>query len=170
MKLHLGCGKKHLNGYINCDISKDVNPDKIVDLEKPLPFKDNSVDEIIIYHTLEHIHNFIPLMEEMHRICKNNALIKIEVPYFRSYWAYSDPTHCRFFGVHTFEYFSTENGLNYYSKARFSIESIKLISEIHRHKRIIKNFFINLNLRFYEKFFSQLFPAEKLNIVLKTVK
>jgi len=30
-----------------------------------LPFKDNSVDEILAYHVLEHIHNFIPLMHDL---------------------------------------------------------------------------------------------------------
>ena len=75
MKLHLGCGNEKLEGYVNCDFSKEVKPDKIINLEKKLPFKDNSVDEIIINHTLEHINNFIQLMEEFYRICKNKSII-----------------------------------------------------------------------------------------------
>lgn len=34
MKLNLGCGRDKIKGYVNCDISKSVNPDKVVDLEK----------------------------------------------------------------------------------------------------------------------------------------
>ena len=34
MKLNIGCGLKKKKGYINIDISKDVNPDRVVDVEK----------------------------------------------------------------------------------------------------------------------------------------
>ena len=78
MKLHLGCGHDKIPEYINCDISPQVKPDKIVDLEKKLPFKDNSIDEIIANHVIEHISNFIELMHEIHRICKNGAILKIK--------------------------------------------------------------------------------------------
>ena len=43
IKLNLGCGNDYRRGWLNCDKSKEVNPDKVVDLEKKLPFKDNSV-------------------------------------------------------------------------------------------------------------------------------
>ena len=35
MKLHLGCGKRILEGYVNCDISSDL---------RTLPFANESVD------------------------------------------------------------------------------------------------------------------------------
>jgi len=96
MKLNLGCGNEKIKGYLNCDISKEVKPDKIVNLEKKLPFKNNSIDEIITNHTLEHIEKFIPLMEEFYRISKPGAIIKIRVPYFAYPGAFQDPTHVRF--------------------------------------------------------------------------
>jgi len=34
IKLNLGCGKDYKRGYINCDVSKEVGPDKVVDLDK----------------------------------------------------------------------------------------------------------------------------------------
>ena len=169
MKLHLGCGREKLKGYINCDISKDVNPDKIVDLEKPLTmFKDNSVDEIITNHTLEHIRNFIPLMEELHRICKKDAIIKIRVPYFAYSGAFQDPTHVRFFALSTFDYFEPENKLNFYSKARFKVtkKTLKfLIKKDWFIDRIINKF-----QRVYERLFSRIFPCAELKFILKPIK
>jgi SAM-dependent methyltransferase len=168
-KLNLGCGKDRIEGYINCDISKEVNPDKIVDLEKKLPFKDNSIDEIITYHTLEHIKNFIPLMEEIYRILKNDGILKVRAPYFAYPGAFQDPTHVRFFTLRTFDCFSKDNGLNYYSNARFEIVYRKLKFSIKRDHLLI-DFLINKFQRVYERLFSRIFPCAELIVILKAKK
>lgn len=56
VKLNLGCGLNKIKGYINIDCEKSVKPDMLVDFgTAKLPFKENSVDEIIMFHTIEHI-------------------------------------------------------------------------------------------------------------------
>ena len=56
MKLNLGCGSKILEGYTNVDKFDYYKPDIVHDLEvTPYPFKENSVDEILMSHVLEHI-------------------------------------------------------------------------------------------------------------------
>ncbi len=169
MKLNLGCGNNKIEGYINCDISKEVNPDKIVNLEKKLPFKDNSIEEIICYHTLEHIKNFIPLMEEIYRILKNDGIIHIKVPYFCYSGAFQDPTHVRFFTLKTFDYFDENSKLNYYSKARFKIIKKELKFSIFHNIRLI-NWIINKIPRFYERSLCWILPAEELRVTLKVIK
>jgi len=170
MKLHLGCGNDYKKGYVNCDISKEVNPDKIVNLEKELPFKDNSVDEIIANHVFEHVHNFIPLMHELHRICKKEATIKIKTPFFSAWGQYNDPTHVRFFTPFTFDYFkkgnySHEVGAN---KDMFSINKIKINFGIGKSSKLnwLFNPLINLNHRVYCRFFAFIFPSAEIEYKL----
>jgi len=82
MKLHFGCGTKKLVGWINCDNDAGCNPDKIIDLTKPLPFEDNSVDEILCWNTMEHLPGLYPmkLLEEIYRILKPGGTFKFRVP------------------------------------------------------------------------------------------
>ncbi len=49
LRLNLGCGAKHLDGYINVD--KYGDPDLRFDLETfPYPWDDNSVATIELHH------------------------------------------------------------------------------------------------------------------------
>lgn len=81
-KLNLGCGNNPLSGYINFDKYSEGNNIFYCDLEKlPLPFDDNSIDEIRLHHVLEHLN--IPAFEfmlEMYRILKKNGIIDIKLP------------------------------------------------------------------------------------------
>jgi SAM-dependent methyltransferase len=166
MKLHLGCGNDYRKGYINCDVSENVRVDKIVDLEKVLPFKDNSTNEIIINHVLEHVKNFQQLIHEFHRICKNGAIIKIKVPFYSSWGQFNDPTHVRFFTPFTFNYFkkgnySHEVGVD---KDLFEVKEVKINFGVGRSKLLnwLFNPFLNLNHSFYCRFFAWIFPASEI--------
>jgi hypothetical protein len=99
MKLNLGCGADLLSGYINVDKYAPA-ADLIFDLEIfPWPWEADSVDEVVLKHTLEHLGQdtniFLKIMQELYRICKNKALIKITVPHPRHSDFLSDPTHVR---------------------------------------------------------------------------
>ena len=171
-RLHLGCGKEHLDGYINCDISNKYKVDKIVDLEQPLPFETNSIDEIVTNHTLEHIKNFIPLMEEMYRVCKPNAIIKINVPYFCYVGSYVDPTHKRFFSLKTFDYFVRDSKLDLYDfKCNFKIIK-KRLTFMSTRPKVSKLFdwFINSHQSFYERFLTGFLQCDNLYVELLVLK
>lgn len=111
MRLNLGCGNKKLGGYINVDVQPQCHPDRVVDLETiPWPFEDNSVDEVVIEHVLEHIgaspNLHRQIIQELYRICRNGALLRITFPHPRSDAYLIDPTHVRPLTASTMEMYS----------------------------------------------------------------
>ena len=97
MKINLGSGYKRYAGFLNVDDDPLVEPDFLVNIcKEKLPFEDNSVDEMICHHILEHIGDeFIPLMQEIYRVCSHGAIIHIEVPHPLHEIFLNDPTHKR---------------------------------------------------------------------------
>jgi len=170
-KLNIGCGKKVKPDYINLDMTKFPGVDFIHDLNKyPWPFKVSEFDEIYCDNILEHLNGIIRPLEEIWRITRNGAIIKIKVPLYPSVGALQDPTHKQFYTYMTFDYFRPKDNLNYYSKARFKIIKKKIIF----HKYIgFMNFIINLNeklQKFYYTFFAFIIPPMFLEVELKTLK
>ena len=98
--LDLGCGKKKRPGTIGVDHSDRHNADIIHDLNKfPYPFESSSVDYVYIDNCLEHLDSPMDVISEIHRILKPKGGLKVIVPYFRSHYAFIDPTHKRVAGV-----------------------------------------------------------------------
>ena len=84
MKLHLGCGKKYLNGYQHIDYSNYEHIDRISPIY-PLPFiKDNSIEEIYSSHALEYF-DFLEVkkvLKEWKRCLLIGGKLRISVPDF----------------------------------------------------------------------------------------
>ncbi len=175
LRLNLGCGIDKKEGYINVDSSKTVKPDKVWNLEKtPLPFKSNSVDEILAYHVLEHVNNFIKLMHDFNRICKDGAVIKIKTPFYSSWGQFNDPTHVRFFTPFTFNYFK-RGGYSYQvgaDKDLFLVKKVRINFGVGRSKILnwLINPLLNLNHTFYCRFFAWIFPASEIEYELRVIK
>jgi len=167
MKLHLGCGYDKKEGYVNCDISEEVNPDKIVDINKTLPFEDNSVEEIFMNHVLEHTPKPLEVMKEFYRVCKNDAKIKIQVPYFSSESAFSMMDHYSFFTWTTFDMLDKNHPNHWQGVGNFKTIKKRLI---WRKQLKFFEYFFNLFPRVYQEFFCWWFPARELHIELKVVK
>jgi SAM-dependent methyltransferase len=110
VKLNLGCGRDIRDGWINVDAVDLPGVDVVANLDdcavKPLPFADNSVDEFLLSHLLEHISRPLPLMQELWRIAKPGAVITVRVPHGASDHAWTDPTHVRPYFGGSFGYFS----------------------------------------------------------------
>ena len=123
MKLDIGCGRRKVEGAIGIDIRRDTDADVICDIERPLPFRDESFDEIYCHQIVEHVIDLIALMEEIFRISTGNARVFIEAPYYASIGAYTDPTHRGFITEHTFDYFKGSR-CGFYTESRFKVTRI----------------------------------------------
>lgn len=83
VKLHLGCGYRKFDGYINIDLNPScANADLYQDCTNLSNFPDNSVDEIITYHMVEHVghRNLIPMFIEYRRVLKPGGKLIFETP------------------------------------------------------------------------------------------
>ncbi len=126
-KLNLGSGRKVKEGWTNVDLTDKHGAEVIHNLENfPYPFKDNEFDYILMDNILEHLEDTIKVMEELSRISKPNAIIRIIVPHCSGYMAFGSVTHKRFFSSGTFDTFEKDNWEKY-SKVDFEIIENRLI-------------------------------------------
>jgi ubiquinone/menaquinone biosynthesis C-methylase UbiE len=88
----IGNVKEFLPDYINFEVSSGDD----------LPFEDEKFDLIICFHVLEHVLNPMDFLREFNRVLKNEGLVYVEMPYYKTinspegnvnFW--SDPTHVR---------------------------------------------------------------------------
>lgn len=100
IKLNLGCGTHHQpieNGWVNID--KYDPADAIADLEQEWPWVDNTIDEVLFQHSLEHmgatVDGFKHILQQLYRVCKADAKVTIVVPHPRHDDFINDPTHVR---------------------------------------------------------------------------
>ena len=169
-KLNIGCGKDIKKGYVNIDKFSLAGVDVVHDLNVfPWPFKDNSFEEINAEMILEHLDNWTKALEEIWRVSKNKARIKVIVPFFPSIYSVIDPTHKNFFTYFTFDYFQPNHNFSYYSKAKFNI--------LKRHIRFswnpvlnILSYPINWFPKFYSRYFAFMLPSNSLEFELETIK
>ena len=82
IKLHFGCGRRILPGWINIDGWRFPGVDFIADLRQPLPFADGACRLIFTEHVFEHIHPEFRLsvLREFCRILKPGGTLRVVVP------------------------------------------------------------------------------------------
>jgi len=82
MKLHLGCGDRHLEGYTNIDIVPGPDVDIVSSAHELKNVDDNSVDEILAEHLLEHLtfYEANRALAEWYRVLKPGGKLFIECP------------------------------------------------------------------------------------------
>ena len=81
-KLHLGCGKNLLDGWLNTDLKYRKKRISFLDASKAFPFQNETIDLIFCEHLIEHLSfaQTTNLLGECHRILKANGVIRISMP------------------------------------------------------------------------------------------
>jgi len=88
MKIHLGCGERYLNGYVNIDfppeqhsVQTNTRVDQYADIMS-LQYEAESLDEIRLHHVFEHFTRpvALALLSAWYMWLKPNGTLHIEVP------------------------------------------------------------------------------------------
>ena len=114
IRINLGCGNQKFDqkdGWINIDISEAVKPDLILDITKGLPYKSDSIDEIVANGVLEQIESnkdFVFVLNECHRVLKKDGVLKGQVPSTNLSVLFLDFMDRRFFQEESFDYFNKD--------------------------------------------------------------
>jgi predicted SAM-dependent methyltransferase len=84
IKLHLGCGKRKLPGWVGVDSRNDVGADVVADVRYLDHWASGEVAAIYACHVLEHIPrpHVLPTLRDWHRVLKPGGVLLVSVPDF----------------------------------------------------------------------------------------
>ena len=122
---------------------------------------------MVCSHVLEHLSDIVKVMEEIHRIAKNQAKVLIWTPHFSNTGSFTDPLHIHHFSLESFNYFVEGTKARKYTRKKFKLIKSKLT---FGKSQIIGKAFALLSTHAYEKYFCFIFPAQNIYLELEIVK
>ena len=84
IKLHLGCDKRYIPGFIHVDLADFPHIDYHHDVRTLPMFDDNSADLIYACHVIEYFDRIevLDVLREWHRVLKPGGILRLAVPDF----------------------------------------------------------------------------------------
>ena len=80
--LDLGCGNDKLPGAIGIDINPGSAADIVRSLDDtPWPLETSSFDFVRAQDVLEHVDDFIKVVDEIYRVCRDGATVEVRMPF-----------------------------------------------------------------------------------------
>lgn len=85
-RLHLGCGKRYIPGFIHIDLDAFDHVDYRVSIDRLPMFGDDSVDEIYCCHAFQYFDRTeaAGVLAEWRRVLRPNGVLRLSVPDVRS--------------------------------------------------------------------------------------
>ncbi len=161
--LDVGCGPKtKKEGAIGLDIRPAPHVDVVHDLNNyPYPFSDNEFDYVEMSHIIEHVQRPLHLLNEIHRIAKNGAIIRIITPHYTSQLSYGDLEHFHHLGWISFALLE--------NTGMFKLKKHKLwFTDFYKVFGI--SVLANKFPRRWEKYLAFIFPALYIEVFLEVQK
>jgi SAM-dependent methyltransferase len=169
-KLNLGCGRRRIAGALNADINRDVEPDLEYDLDRlPWPLPTGYFIEVFAYDVIEHCANVLAVMEEIHRVTRDGALVRITVPIFHARTLSPIQRIGISLGFQASNYVTGDGDFPLYTKGRFRSRVRNLMFHPHLLNRLARRMANRWPER-YERRWTWLFPAWFIYFELEVVK
>ncbi|HLG16651.1 MAG TPA: methyltransferase domain-containing protein [Blastocatellia bacterium] len=178
--LDIGCGTNKTPGAIGMDVNPRTNADVIHDLDDlPYPFQDDSFDEVIGRHVIEHVRDPMAVMCELHRITRAGGIVRLVAPHWTNPDFATDLTHRNHLNSYSFRNLTDERAVfPFYTDVRFRQRTVR-VTLLNLWRACGLEFLINLDgpfprLRFIRKFWEQYLNAiargKEIHFELEVVK
>lgn len=111
MKVYLGAGKDHKEGWVNVDMYPFPGIDMVGDVTKGLPFEDSSVDELYTQDFMEHLpqDKKMFVINEIWRVLKDGGTMEHYIPNAGSRNDFGSPSHLSHWNLQQFEHFDLDS-------------------------------------------------------------
>jgi SAM-dependent methyltransferase len=172
--LELGCGRVKSPGAIGVDINFDATAaDVICDLNRMLPFADNTFGRVRAVQVIEHLDSVMNSVAEMHRVTRPGGSIYLVTPHYSDYSSWCDPTHRWHLNTFSLYFFGRHHGeRNWYT--RLELRQVSLHVELARlWKWLGIEFLVNRFVwfrRFWEMYLCFLVRGKQMEFTFEVVK
>ena len=137
MKLHLGCGKNYIPGFVHVDLDEHPHIDHRSNVKDLSFFENNTADLIYSSHTLEYFDRkeVVEVLSEWYRALKPNGVLRIAVPDFEAivevYKKYNDLDHQGIlgplYGKWPYNAKNDKGGGTFYHKTTYDFNSLEKV-------------------------------------------
>ncbi len=133
--LDVGCGPDKLEGAYGMDVIAQDGIDLVHSLDdRPWPLPDAHFEHIRAKDVLEHVDDFVGVMEELFRILAPGGTLSVRMPFAGSVHHHTDPTHKRGATSRTMDYFVEGTHLSRYGYSRVAF---RLDSFTYRREMVV---------------------------------